>query len=168
MCAATAPQALRWAQVVRAGADAVGVAVAWGAGAQPLAGDAADRQQSRDGCGAASLAVLLRRHGTHVPQRLLWSMTRVPGGGTRLGELARAAACFGHRAELGADPGLLHTPLPAIVHLRRGHFVVLESRDADSAIVLDPGCGRVRVPLADLQHRASGAILVLDAAAVDT
>jgi len=143
------------------------ILVSWGPGASPVDAALADRQSEPDGCGAAALAVVLRAHGTHVPQRLLWSVSRLPEGGTRLGDLSRAAVRFGHRAEVGNDPRLEHVMLPAIVHLRRGHFVVLEARAGGDAIVFDPGCGRVRVSLGALRRRASGAVLVVDAPAVD-
>ena len=146
----------------------LGVAVAWGSDAVALAPALDERQQEPDGCGAAALQVLLRAHGTRVPQPLLWSMCRVPGGGARLGTLARAARCFGHPVTLASDPGLEHTAIPAIVHLRRGHFVVLEARDGATATVFDPDCGRVRVPWPALRRRASGAVLVLHAAAAGT
>jgi ABC-type bacteriocin/lantibiotic exporter with double-glycine peptidase domain len=154
-----------WAAVPSAWQFAV--AVAWGRGAVALAPLRELRQQEADGCGAAALHVLLAAHGTRVPQRLLWSMCRVPGGGARLGSLARAARCFGHRPVIASDPGLERTSLPAIVHLRRGHFVVLEARDGTQATVFDPGCGRVRVDWPALRRRASGAVLALDSVELD-
>jgi ABC-type bacteriocin/lantibiotic exporter with double-glycine peptidase domain len=152
----------RWCVWLRAAPTAWSVAAAWGREAERLGETPGERQQARDGCGPAALSVVLRARGTRVPQRLLWSVCRVRGGGTTLGVLARAAARFGHPAAVGVDPRLEHTPLPAIVHLRRGHFVVLERRDGGRAVIFDPGCGRVRVPMAVLRRRASGAVLAFD------
>jgi hypothetical protein len=149
----------RFGAAARAGPAGWGVVAEWGPDAVRLDSAAGDRQRERDGCGAAALHTVLRAHGVQVPQRLLWSMCRVPRGGTTLGTLARVARRFGLRADLGAEPSLHDARLPAIVHLRRGHFVVLESRSSSTAVLFDPACGRVRVPWRALQRRASGAVL---------
>jgi ABC-type bacteriocin/lantibiotic exporter with double-glycine peptidase domain len=153
----------RFGAAASAGPAGWGVVAEWGPDAVRLEAAAGDRQRERDGCGAAALHIVLRAHGVHVPQRLLWSMCRVPRGGTTLGTLARAARNFGLHADLGAEPSLDDARLPAIVHLRRGHFVVLESRTGSTAVLFDPACGRVRVPLRVLQRRASGAVLEITA-----
>src|SRR5262249_61311551 len=101
-----------------------------------------------DGCGAASLAIVLRACGRDTAQHLIWCMSRVPGGGTTLGRLARVANALGVHAavDVAADWGAV--ALPAIVHLRRGHFVVLQEwRGAAAAGRRSPwGRGGVGAP----------------------
>jgi ABC-type bacteriocin/lantibiotic exporter with double-glycine peptidase domain len=114
-----------------------------------------------DGCGAAALCAVLERRGLRVSQDLVWSMCRLPSGGTTLARLTRAARCLGQPAEARAGVELEALPLPAVVHLRRRHFVVLLDHGRGRAVVRDPACGDVAVPLERLRAEASGAALVL-------
>lgn len=146
---------------LRRGPDAWRAWFAWGPRCDWRDAALAERQHHADACGAAALAAILRERRPRLPQDLLWSLCRLPGGGTSLARLESAAQRFGHPARFRFDAHLEHLPLPAIVHLRRRHFVVLERREAQVAHVLDPACGLVRLPLAHLVRQASGAALVL-------
>jgi hypothetical protein len=139
-------------------------AACWGWRGTWLDSAPADRQREPDGCGAASLAVLLRHQRRGITQELLWSVCRLPHGGTSLGRLAWAARCFGVGCRVCWSPDPATLPVPALVHLRRGHFVVLLQSDSHNAWILDPACGRVRVPRRELAARSSGAALVLEPA----
>ena len=137
---------------------------AWGPDCAWL-GRGNDRLQTTpDGCGAAALAAMLRRHGRTVPQRLLWTACHLPHGGTNLGRLASTARGFGLEPTVGFTAEFAALPVPAIVHLRRGHFVVLDAWTPPFAVVFDPGCGRVRVHGTALRDAASGAVLCAHAA----
>ena len=145
---------------------------AWGLGCAPTA-DAATRQQHTDGCGAAALQAVLRSHGRHVQQSLLWSLTRLPGGGTSAQRLARVGRCFGldcsvqrlaFDARAARPAAAFRVPLPAVLHLRRGHFVVLRHWSGAGAQLFDPACGGVRVRSQALQRRASGFVVACAAA----
>ncbi len=103
--------------------------------------------------------------GRRVPQDVLWSACRRRGGGTTLGCLANAARAFGFPVRILVVADFAALELPAIVHLQRGHFVVLEHWTANVAEITDPACGRIRVRGARLRRAASGAVLVRDAAA---
>jgi hypothetical protein len=140
-------------------------AITWGWRGRRVESTSIDLQRAPDGCGPAALAAVLRRSQAGISQDLLWSICRLPGGGTTLGRLAWTARRFGQPCRVcwTADPASL--PCPAIVHLRRGHFVVLQRCGSEAASVLDPGCGIVSVPRCVLAARASGAALVFDAAA---
>lgn len=138
---------------------------AWGPDCAWLGPGREALQAASDGCGAAALAVVLRRHGRFVPQRLLWTLCRLPHGGTNLGRLARAARSFGVQPAVGFAADFAALPVPAVVHLRRGHFVVLDAWVPPFAVLFDPACGRVRVRGAALREAASGAVLCVGAAA---
>jgi hypothetical protein len=120
-------------------------------------------QHAVDGCGPAALAVFLRTAGRSVPQDVIWSACRMPGGGTTLGCLAKAARAFGVPVQTRMVADLAALDLPAIVHLQRGHFVVLERFTAAVAEITDPACGRIRLRAAALRGAASGAVLVRSA-----
>lgn len=137
---------------------------AWGLGCVPEP-DGASRQQQSDGCGAAVLQAVLRSHGRPVPQRLLWSLTRLRGGGTTAARLADVGNHFGlecrvRRVTRAPDSTLTVAasswPLPAVLHLRRGHFVVVRRWTASAVQVFDPAYGGVRVRPQALWRRASG------------
>ena len=137
----------------------------WGPDCAWVGAAPGDLQHAVDGCGPASLARLLRTAGRPVPQDVLWSACRVRGGGTTLGCLANAARAFGFPVQVIVVADFAALELPAIIHLQRGHFVVLERWTASVAEIIDPACGRIRVRGATLRRAASGAVLVRDAAA---
>ena len=149
-----------------AGPRAWPVYQAWGLACTPIV-DTARRQQQADGCGAAALQAVLLAHGRHVRQSLLWSLTRLPGGGTSAARLARVGNCFGLDCTVRrlvieartAVPAASSCPLPAVVHLRRGHFVVLRRWSAAGAWLFDPAHGGVRVGRAVLCRQASGFVI---------
>src|SRR5262249_20166656 len=91
----------------------------------------------------------------------VWCMCRAPGGGTTLGRLARAACALGVPAEVDVVDDLGAIALPAILHLRRGHFVVLREWRGRVATVVDPACGRIRIRAEPLRRAACGAALFL-------
>jgi len=134
---------------------------AWGPDCVWLGALAEELQETRDGCGAASLATLLRTRGCDTPQHLVGCMCRVPGGGTTLGRLARVAGALGVPAEVDLVDDLGAVALPAILHLHRGHFVVLREWRGPVATLVDPACGRIRIRAAALRRAASGAVLVV-------
>jgi len=148
---------------IESGGAGILALTAWGTRSR-WEGDAIDdRQRFADSCGPAALRAVLRHRGLSAPQELLWSLCRVPGGGTTLGRLAAIAQRFGFECRLAWDPELERVHPPAVVHLARGHFVVLERRTGGCVRILDPACGRVRVSVETLRREASGALLVFPA-----
>ncbi len=142
-------------------------ASSWSLHSRWLAPAGVHTQRFRDGCGAASLAAVLDEHGIHMSQSLLWSILRLPHGGTTLGAIARTARRFGVACEVRSESPE-HLPTPAIVHLRRLHFVVLRRIGPEIAEILDPACGVIQVRTRDLVRQASGAVLVFEAASMLT
>jgi len=162
--AVTIPGAVPWlrdiAAAVVAGPRVWPALFAWGSRSRGLDGMRGVKQEKADGCGAAALQWLLGAHDRDVPQNLLWSLTRLPQGGTSARRLARIGTRFGlacrvQRLASAPAPALL----PAIVHLRRGHFVVLEQVRGGTARLFDPACGGVLVRSAVLERQMSGIII---------
>jgi len=153
-----APRLLPWladvAAMARGGPQAWRVSASWGLRSRCLPDDPAWHQQTPDGCGAAALQALLRAEGTAVRQSLLWSMTRLPSGGSSARRLASVGLW------LGCDCGVFTLApggrLPAIVHLRQGHFVLLRAVGTRTVHVFDPACGELLVPRESLARRATG------------
>ncbi|MGL4555377.1 MAG: cysteine peptidase family C39 domain-containing protein [Gemmataceae bacterium] len=90
-------------------------------------------------------------------------MTALTARGASLAALADAAARLGARAaavRMGADQ-LRHATLPAVPHLRTGHYVTLFEVRGPDAVVGDPACGVEAVPLADFTRGWSGNLLLI-------
>ena len=157
------PRAAFWmldaCTAAQAGPGAWETALAWGLHSRWHGPARLDRQRLPDACGPAALASILRHSGVRVRQELLWSMCRLPGGGTSLERLAAAARAFGLDCSTRYDSDLHLLALPAVVHLRRRHFVVLSHLDSGRAEITDPTCGAVVVPAPELLRQASGAAL---------
>ena len=148
------------AVLVRREPRVASAAMAWSTASRWIEPAGVDAQRFRDGCGAASLGAVMRDRGRAVPQSLLWSILRQPQGGTTLGALACTARRFGFECEVRWEPCPQFIPTPAILHLRRSHFVVLRAIGPEIAEVLDPACGVVRVRTCALVRQLSGAVLV--------
>jgi len=156
-----------WLVAAAGGPDAWRTAQGWGPRSRWLDAAAAHRQRFVDACGPACLELLLQRHGVRVRQTLLWNICRLPGGGTSMQRLAAAARRFGLPCSIDTFLSARDLPLPALLHLQRHHFVVLLGIDAESALLFDPACGRIRVPASELLRQASGVVLVCRARAPD-
>jgi hypothetical protein len=157
-----------WPALVQSGAHAWPAAAAWGTRCRWIPGSPAERQRFADACGPAALAAALRPPGPRPTQELLWSICRSASGGTTLGRLARAARGFGRPCRVGWLAPVDSAPVPAIVHLRDAHFVLLLRAERGAAWILDPAFGRLLVPVERLRARASGAVLVLGETASGT
>lgn len=97
---------------------------------------------------------------TNVREARAWC-----GGGTRgatLEQLAQGARAAGANARgLRVAPALPASLLPAIAHLRAGHFVVVERVAPRGVTLLDPAVGRRRVSRSEWESMFSGQLLVL-------
>lgn len=96
-------------------------------------------------CGAASLAMVLAYHGHHAPLSEVRGACGTSREGATAKALAQAARGYGCEAE-GVRAGLEDLgalPLPAILHWRFRHFVVLERVRKRSVVIVDPAHGRV-------------------------
>ena len=85
-------------------------------------------QRAANDCGPAALVHCLRRFGTSVPYPDPGSTIRLGPRGCGFDQLVEEAARWGRRARhRRVSPGLVgDVESPAILYLRRGHFVVLE------------------------------------------
>jgi len=117
-------------------------------------------------CGVAALKMVLDHYGI---QTAYDELLRRADTGTRAGTSMLALKqlseshglrCAGWRL---AACDLRGIPLPAILLLRRGHFVVLSSISAaNEVILLDPARGRLRVSLRRLRSLWEGEALLFN------
>lgn len=121
------------------------------------------RQMSTAECGAACLAMVLGAHGRHVRVADLRDRLAIGRDGANAVELIDVGRELGLdvravRVELDA---LGELALPAIVHWRFSHYVVLERWDGHRAVVVDPAGGRRSVDREGMSRGFTGVALEL-------
>ena len=119
-------------------------------------------QSGANDCGPAALAHCLRRLGAAAPYPDPESTVALGTRGCRLDALAADAARWGWRATLRRLPAteVAQVDPPAIVHVREGHFLVLEGFRGDGTVVFhDPAVGRVAFSRAAWARRWTGHVL---------
>ncbi|HVH12660.1 MAG TPA: cysteine peptidase family C39 domain-containing protein, partial [Longimicrobium sp.] len=124
------------------------------------------RQTGASDCGLAALEMVLRYHGAEPPRHALRRLFGDTAGGASLDTLRTVARGCGFDAEgFQAPPDTLEAlPAPAILHWRRGHFVVFEGLAPGGVSIMDPVGGRVLMPHDELARLYSGYALVLEPA----
>lgn len=101
-------------------------------------------QSTTTDCGPACLSVVLTQLGRPVPGRVLRDELAAGRDGVNALDLRDGGLRYGVRGRafrLAADE-LEQVPLPAILHWRGNHFVVLERLTRRSAWIFDPAIGR--------------------------
>ena len=118
-------------------------------------------QMSQVECGAAALAMVLAHYGRWVPLPELRTATGISRDGASALDIVHGAEKYGLKGEghLGDLDKLQGLAVPAIVWLRRSHFVVLEGAHGDHFYVNDPGSGRYRLTKDEFAAQYSGAAL---------
>ncbi|MEH2084426.1 MAG: peptidase domain-containing ABC transporter [Nostoc sp.] len=103
-------------------------------------------QHSEEDCGAASLATIAKHHGRTFTLNRVREAVGTGSRGTSLLGLKRGAEVLGFNArQVKASPQLIdqldQAPLPAIIHWKGYHWVVLYGQKAKKYIIADPGVG---------------------------
>lgn len=109
--------------------------------------------------------MILRHYGIRAPRAELRDLAGVGRDGATALTLRDAALACGVAAEgVSLEPHRIEElPPPAILHWRRGHFVVFEGWRSGSASIVDPAGGRRRITRAELADLSSGVAIVFDA-----
>jgi ABC-type bacteriocin/lantibiotic exporter with double-glycine peptidase domain len=103
-------------------------------------------QHSEEDCGAACLATVAKHYGRTFALNRIREAVGTGSRGTSLLGLSRGADALGFNArQVKASPQLLDkldkAPLPAIIHWKGYHWVVLYGQKGKKYIVADPGIG---------------------------
>ncbi|MFK0730861.1 MAG: peptidase domain-containing ABC transporter [Gloeotrichia echinulata GP01] len=103
-------------------------------------------QHSEEDCGAASLATIAKYYGRNFTISRIRETVGTGKTGTTLLGLKRGAEAFGFHArgvKLSEDffSKINQTPLPAIIHWKGYHWVVLYGKRGKKYVVADPGVG---------------------------
>ncbi len=124
------------------------------------------RQLSDMECGPACLAMLLGYHGRHATLHELRERVTVGRDGLSVAALIRLAAEEGLTGRIRHVPrdGYAMLGLPALLHWRNRHFVVLERVDTSAATIIDPAFGRRRCTHTDMAADFTGVAVEFDPA----
>jgi ABC-type bacteriocin/lantibiotic exporter with double-glycine peptidase domain len=103
-------------------------------------------QHSEEDCGAASLATIAKHYGRTFTLNRVREAVGTGSRGTSLLGLSRGAETLGfHTRQVKASPQLLDqlhlAPLPAIIHWKGYHWVVLYGQNRNKFVIADPGVG---------------------------
>lgn len=103
-------------------------------------------QHSEEDCGAACVATVARQYGKRFQMSRLRELVGTGSTGTTLLGLRRGADAVGfHARAVRADAELLDqldaVPLPAILHWKGNHWVVLHRRRGRRFLIADPAVG---------------------------
>ncbi|BAH40929.1 MAG TPA: peptidase domain-containing ABC transporter [Gemmatimonas aurantiaca] len=116
------------------------------------------RQLSETECGPACLAMLLTYFGRRTSLQHLRDQLNAGRDGLSVAELVKVAHAEGLLAygrHVTVDD-LATLKLPALLHWRERHFVLLESLTQTHAVIVDPAAGYRRVPLNAMEQDLSG------------
>ena len=103
-------------------------------------------QHSEEDCGAASLATIAKHYGRTFTLNRVREAVGTGSRGTSLLGLKRGAEVLGFNArQVKASPQLIdqldQAPLPAVIHWKGYHWVVLYGQKGKKYVIADPGVG---------------------------
>ncbi len=122
------------------------------------------KQHDASDCGAACLSMVCKYYRMPIGLNRLRDMANVSRNGTSLSGLAEAAEKIGFMAN-GVRTGyeaLMRTQLPAIIHWRGNHFVVLFKMTSKYVKVADPAVGIRKLSRKEFEENWTNLALLLD------
>jgi ATP-binding cassette subfamily B protein len=116
------------------------------------------RQIDEADCGAASVAMLCRAFGHHVSLNYVRHAVGTGQQGTRLSGIVRGGDQIGLEVTaLKSSVSRIGTlPLPAIIHWRGNHWVVLYAVESDRVRIADPSRGLRTIEMEEVAEKWSG------------
>ncbi len=112
-------------------------------------------------CSAASLAMVLAHDGKWVPLSDLRHTLGISRDGATALDIVKGAEKYGLKSggTIGGFDKLQGVAVPAIIWIRRSHFVVLEGAHDGKFYINDPGSGRYKFNAQQMQEQFSDAVL---------
>jgi ABC-type bacteriocin/lantibiotic exporter with double-glycine peptidase domain len=123
-------------------------------------------QHSQEDCGAASLATVAKHHGRTFTLNRVREAVGTGARGTSLLGMRRGAEALGfHARQVQATPELLtqldQIPLPAAIHWKGNHWIVLYGSKRKKYVVADPGVGILHLTQKELLAGWSNGVMLL-------
>lgn len=124
------------------------------------------QQHSQEDCGAACLASIARHYGRIFSMNRIRTTVGTTQQGTTLLGLKRGAEALGFNTRsVRVSPEMVHrldqVPLPAIIHWKGYHWVVLYGRKGSKYVIADPAVGIRYLILKDLIAGWSNGVMLL-------
>ena len=124
------------------------------------------QQQSEEDCGAACLASIARHHGLKMSLRRIRELVGTGKQGTNLWGLQQGASKLGFsprpvKISLDVLNRIHEVPLPALIHWKGNHWVVLYGKQGNCFIVVDPGIGVRRLSPKELVESWTDWVMLL-------
>lgn len=122
------------------------------------------RQSTVSDCGLACVAMVASAYGCHITLAELRARFPPTLRGLTVRQLAKVAGDIGLEAEAVTFEikGLRELSLPAVLHWRGSHYVVLTHVGNDSVVLLDPAWGRKHYRIADLRPMLTGVAIEMN------
>ena len=116
------------------------------------------RQSEAAECGSACLVMIANFHGHSIDLASIRRRFSTSIKGMSVATMARVAdeIDLTTRAVLCEPSELQHLSLPAVIHWRGSHFVVLEQAERGRYVIVDPAFGRFRMSLKDISDCFTG------------
>ena len=123
-------------------------------------------QHSEADCGAASLAAICRHYGRFFTLNRVREAVGTGQYGTTMLGLSRGAESLGFNARpVRASPEIIDNlqaaPLPAIIHWKGYHWVILYGRERNKYIIADPASGIRYISLEELKEGWNDWVMLL-------
>lgn len=122
------------------------------------------KQHDQSDCGAACLGMVCKYYKMPIGLNRLRDMANVSRYGTSMAALAEAAETLGFLTR-GVRTGyekLMHTELPAILHWKGNHFVVLFKTAKDQVRIADPAVGIRKLSRKEFEAEWTGVALLIE------
>jgi ATP-binding cassette subfamily C protein len=124
------------------------------------------QQLGEEDCGAACLASVVRHHGARLSISRIREIVGTGQQGTNLWGLQQGANDLGFNTRpVKASPEVLNrineAPLPAIIHWKGNHWVVLYGKQGKQFVVVDPAIGVRRLSATELAEGWNDWVMLL-------
>ncbi len=122
------------------------------------------KQHDQSDCGAACLGMVCKYYKMPIGLNRLRDMANVSRYGTSMAALSEAAETLGFLTR-GVRTGyekLMHTELPAILHWKGNHFVVLFKTAKDQVRIADPAVGIRKLSRKEFEAEWTGVALLIE------
>ncbi len=120
-------------------------------------------QQEQTDCGLCCLAMISKYYGQHLTLLDLQDYTQNERDGLSLHALKNIATKIGLESKVhkGKAEHININSLPAVLHWKGHHFVILESVKRDNFVIVDPSQGKTTLSRSDFDKSFSGFIMYL-------
>lgn len=112
-------------------------------------------QTNNQDCGLACIAMLLAQKKKHITIDMIRERFKVGSNGLNMENLFHILKFYGADTICGKSEKIENFLTPSIVHLHKGHFVLLEKVQKGYVYIIDPASGRKKYPKNQIEKHFS-------------